>query len=332
MTLRKTTPKHQISLSSDDEDDDEDEGVRRGTAKGGNIKGPWTTKEDTVLLQQVDLYGPRKWSEIAKCIPGRIGKQCRERWMNHLDPDVIKSEWTAEEDQILFDQQKVFGNRWSKIAKFLVGRSENNVKNRWNSLKLRKFMSKDGRQSADGALREKIKKGRPVGGGDKKDFLSPLIAPRVFHLRKRSSTLTSVSSVSSSDDIHSNFTTPSKDPASDMFETTTNSDLTNEASRDLTNEAMLTDFMALGLSQDENPAYWHIEDIDFNLFQGTTDAVNLPAFDDHARSFFAAKTPRVKSDAEGVMTTTGIFDDWNFDIRKEEEDADEEMKLTTSSA
>jgi hypothetical protein len=60
--------------------------------------------------------------------------QYRERWLNHLDPGVKKTEWDAEEDRILCQAQEQCGNKWSKIAKLLHGRSENAVKNRWNSL------------------------------------------------------------------------------------------------------------------------------------------------------------------------------------------------------
>jgi hypothetical protein len=61
--------------------------------------------------------GNVKWSVIASQLHGRIGKQCRERWFNHLDPAIKKGEWTDEEDHVVFEAQLVFGNRWSEIAK-----------------------------------------------------------------------------------------------------------------------------------------------------------------------------------------------------------------------
>lgn len=102
--------------------------------KNTPVKGPWLPEEDSLLRQLVGKFGPKRWALIASHIPGRAGKQCRERWLNHLDTRVIKSDWTPEEDVILLEAQQRVGNKWSEIARLLPGRAENAVKNRFNSL------------------------------------------------------------------------------------------------------------------------------------------------------------------------------------------------------
>lgn len=97
------------------------------------VKGSWTREEDEIIINFVQTNGTKNWTKLAALLPGRIGKQCRERWRNHLDPDVNTQPWSQEEDSLLIEMHEKYGNQWVKIAESLPGRSDNSVKNRWNS-------------------------------------------------------------------------------------------------------------------------------------------------------------------------------------------------------
>jgi hypothetical protein len=85
------------------------------------------------MVDFVTHNGTKSWAKLAQLLPGRIGKQCRERWFNSLDLAVNRRPWTPEEDRCLFDLHAQYGNHWTRICELMPGRSDSALKNRWHS-------------------------------------------------------------------------------------------------------------------------------------------------------------------------------------------------------
>ena len=98
-------------------------------------KNKFSPEEDELLKEQVKENGEKGWRKIAEHLPGRTARQCRERWVNYLSPNVSLAPWTAEEDILLNTLVAEHGKHWSKISSFFPSRTDVQLKNRYNSVK-----------------------------------------------------------------------------------------------------------------------------------------------------------------------------------------------------
>ena len=92
----------------------------------------FTEEEDNLLKQLVEKLGMKKWEQIAQHVPGRTGRQCRDRYRNYLVPGYFNGQWTQEEDDLIKEKFLQLGPRWSTMTKYFSNRSANALKNRWN--------------------------------------------------------------------------------------------------------------------------------------------------------------------------------------------------------
>ncbi|KAB1226039.1 Transcription factor MYB48 [Morella rubra] len=109
----------------------------------GIRKGPWTEQEDFKLNCFVGLFGDRRWDFIAK-VSGlnRTGKSCRLRWVNYLHPGLKRGKMSPQEERLVLDLHSKWGNRWSRIARKLPGRTDNEIKNYWRTHMRKKAQEK----------------------------------------------------------------------------------------------------------------------------------------------------------------------------------------------
>ncbi|CAH9114969.1 unnamed protein product [Cuscuta epithymum] len=97
-------------------------------------RGPWTVEEDFALINYVAHHGEGRWNSLARSAGlKRTGKSCRLRWLNYLRPDVRRGNITLEEQVLILELHSRWGNRWSKIAQHLPGRTDNEIKNYWRT-------------------------------------------------------------------------------------------------------------------------------------------------------------------------------------------------------
>ncbi|XP_057815462.2 transcription factor MYB1-like, partial [Cryptomeria japonica] len=118
--------------------------IRRTNSSHGVNRGPWTTSEDLHLKKQIQLHEERHWNSISdKGGLKRTGKSCRLRWMNYLRPSVKRGHISVDDEELIIRLHKLLGNRWSLIAGRMSRRTDNEIKNYWNTHLSKKVGRKD---------------------------------------------------------------------------------------------------------------------------------------------------------------------------------------------
>ncbi|XAR59832.1 hypothetical protein NMG60_11015813 [Bertholletia excelsa] len=111
--------------------------------KAHTNKGAWTKEEDDRLIAYIRAHGEGSWRSLPKAAGLlRCGKSCRLRWINYLRPDLKRGNFTEEEDELIIKLHSLLGNKWSLIAGRLPGRTDNEIKNYWNTHIRRKLLNR----------------------------------------------------------------------------------------------------------------------------------------------------------------------------------------------
>lgn len=119
----------------------------KASQEDSTLRSTWSMLEDQKLLEVALRYKGKHWKSVAievsdvspKISGGKTAKQCRERWQNHINPDIRTGPWTSSDEIQLFSLHNIFGNKWSEISKRLPGRTDNAIKN-YYFCKLRKLV------------------------------------------------------------------------------------------------------------------------------------------------------------------------------------------------
>ncbi|XP_019196276.1 PREDICTED: myb-related protein Myb4-like [Ipomoea nil] len=162
-------------------------------------KGPWSPAEDLRLISFIQKHGHPNWRALPKQAGLlRCGKSCRLRWINYLRPDVKRGNFTPEEEETIIKLHNSLGNKWSKIAAHFPGRTDNEIKNVWNTHLKKRLMNKKGKGRSNNTTDDDDDE--EDDEGPKNDTVSPDTPPQKDASLDASPTSSSSSSSSTKDD------------------------------------------------------------------------------------------------------------------------------------
>ncbi|XP_010531988.1 PREDICTED: myb-related protein Myb4 [Tarenaya hassleriana] len=145
-------------------------------------RGPWSTEEDMKLISFIHKHGHENWRSLPKQAGLlRCGKSCRLRWINYLRPDLKRGNFTAEEEETIIKLHRSFGNKWSKIASHLPGRTDNEIKNVWHTHLKKRLVQSSGPdlhadESASSCSGGSVSGEKPEGGKEPEGSLAEKVS------------------------------------------------------------------------------------------------------------------------------------------------------------
>ena len=148
-----------------------------GVVEKPGRKCKWTMQEDELLKEAVARLGCGCWAAVSDLVPGRTGKQCRERWVGHLAQNIKRKGWSLREDRLLLQSRERYGNKWTIIAREIQGRSAISIKNRW------KWLVRHG--VIDSTSEPVMREGQTRGSDVRMEFEMPAFDDAIFGARFR---------------------------------------------------------------------------------------------------------------------------------------------------
>ncbi|XP_023911881.1 transcription factor MYB1 [Quercus suber] len=160
---------------------------RRPCCAKGVIRGAWSAWEDNILKSYIKIHGEGKWTDLPQRAGlRRCGKSCRLRWLNYLRPDIKRGNFSKDEEDLIIKLHKLLGNSWSLIARRLPGRTDNEIKNYWNTILSKRVQSDKIHEQSSRILKSigRIRKLTSDSNPRIKPVAHPVIRPKAMRCTK----------------------------------------------------------------------------------------------------------------------------------------------------